>query len=58
MCVVSQARQLQNLHNLRKMFVQDLTTRVKKVPHDYYLVRKTGHIGSLSFSAGISVAAS
>ncbi|KAK3557483.1 hypothetical protein QTP70_027919, partial [Hemibagrus guttatus] len=30
-----QARQLQSLHNLRKMFVQDLTTRVKKTnaPH-------------------------
>lgn len=26
-----QARELQTLHNLRKLFVQDLTTRVKKV---------------------------
>lgn len=27
----SQAKELQTLHNLRKLFVQDLTTRVKKV---------------------------
>lgn len=27
----SQARELQTLHNLRKLFVQDVTTRVKKV---------------------------
>lgn len=26
-----QARELQTLHNLRKLFVQDVTTRVKKV---------------------------
>jgi hypothetical protein len=26
-----QSRELQTLHNLRKLFVQDLTTRVKKV---------------------------
>lgn len=26
-----QARELQTLHNLRKLFVQDLTSRVKKV---------------------------
>ena len=28
---VLQARELQTLHNLRKLFVQDLTSRVKKV---------------------------
>lgn len=28
-----QARELQTLHNLRKLFVQDLTSRVKKVRH-------------------------
>lgn len=28
-----QAKELQTLHNLRKLFVQDLTTRVKKVRH-------------------------
>lgn len=27
----SQAKELQTLHNLRKLFVQDLTMRVKKV---------------------------
>lgn len=32
----SQAKELQTLHNLRKLFVQDLTTRVKKV-HDLSL---------------------
>lgn len=38
MCVLSlifhhslQAKELQTLHNLRKLFVQDLATRVKKV---------------------------
>lgn len=30
---VFQARELQTLHNLRKLFVQDLTSRVKKVRH-------------------------
>ena len=28
-----QAKELQTLHNLRKLFVQDLATRVKKVKH-------------------------
>lgn len=28
-----QAKELQTLHNLRKLFVQDLATRVKKVNH-------------------------
>lgn len=27
------AKELQTLHNLRKLFVQDLATRVKKVKH-------------------------
>lgn len=30
-CVLLQAKELQTLHNLRRLFVQDLTTRVKKV---------------------------
>lgn len=29
-----QAKELQTLHNLRKLFVQDLATRVKKVKTD------------------------
>uniref|UniRef100_A0A667X1E0 Kinesin-like protein n=1 Tax=Myripristis murdjan TaxID=586833 RepID=A0A667X1E0_9TELE len=29
-CLVLQARELQTLHNLRKLFVQDLTSRVKR----------------------------
>uniref|UniRef100_A0AAQ4Q5G6 Kinesin-like protein n=1 Tax=Gasterosteus aculeatus aculeatus TaxID=481459 RepID=A0AAQ4Q5G6_GASAC len=34
---ITQARELQTLHNLRRLFVKDLTTRVKKVksPSDY-----------------------
>lgn len=31
-----QAKELQTLHNLRKLFVQDLATRVKKVNYYYY----------------------
>ena len=31
--VVFQAKELQTLHNLRKLFVQDLQARVKKVRH-------------------------
>ena len=31
LCVVLQAKELQTLHNLRKLFVQDLQARVMKV---------------------------
>lgn len=39
---VPQARELQTLHNLRKLFVQDLTSRVKKV--------RRGQLGFFFFS--------
>lgn len=36
---ILKARELYTLHNLRKLFVQDLTTRVRKVSHSYCLFR-------------------
>lgn len=54
-----QARELQTLHNLRKLFVQDVTTRVKKVsatlawalPSPYLVLRFSG--SSSPWSVGL-----
>lgn len=46
------AKELQTLHNLRKLFVQDLQTRVKKVR----LVRESvvGGAFAMSFSSDVN----
>ena len=47
------AKELQTLHNLRKLFVQDLQSRVKKVLMDYLqIVRETERSVFLNFPYG------